>query len=87
MTDLNEILKDRPKFEDYNKCSFTYIEDLNKFIDKLGALVKVSQPYYDEFESTLVKKAEHSYSDQYGRTSCESLETLTNEEIYKTFFP
>jgi hypothetical protein len=86
MTDLNEILKDRPKVEDYNKCSFTYIEDLNKFIDKLEALVKGSHPYYNEFENPLVKKSGHSYSDQYCRTSCESFETLTDEEICKTFF-
>lgn len=52
---------------------------------ELEALVKGSKPYYNEFGNPLVKKAGHSYSDQYGRTSWGSLENLTNEELYKLY--
>lgn len=51
----------------------------------LETLVKGSQPYYNEFENPLVKKAGHAYSDQYGRTSWGSLENLTDEELYKLY--
>lgn len=51
----------------------------------LETLVKGSQPDYNEFENPLVKKAGHSYSDQYGRTSWGSLENLTDEELYKLY--
>lgn len=51
----------------------------------LETLVKGSQPYYNEFENPLVKKAGHSYSDQYGRTSWESIENLTDDELYELY--
>ena len=57
--------------------------DLNR--KDLEALVKGSCPNYHEFENELVKKAGHSYSDQYGRTSWDSLEKLTDEELYKLY--
>ncbi len=49
----------------------------------LEALVKGSEPYYSQFDNPLVKKAGHSYSDQYGRTSWDSLSKLTDEELYQ----
>ena len=51
----------------------------------LETLVKGSQPYYNEFENPLVKKAGHSYSDQYNRTRWESLEKLTDKELYELY--
>ncbi len=57
--------------------------DLNR--KDLEALVKGSCPNYPEFENELVKKAGHSYSDQYGRTSWDSLGKLTDEELYKLY--
>tara|TARA_B100000768_G_scaffold175924_1_gene187976 strand:+ start:843 stop:1049 length:207 start_codon:yes stop_codon:yes gene_type:complete len=51
----------------------------------LETLVKGSQPYYNEFENPLVKKAGHYYSDQYGRTSWGSLDNLTDTELYKLY--
>ena len=49
----------------------------------LETLVKGSEPNYSQFDNSLVKKAGHSYSDQYGRTSWSSLSKLTDEELYK----
>jgi len=51
----------------------------------LEILVKGSQPYYSEFNNPLVKKAEHDYSDQYGRTSWRNLDALTDVELYKLY--
>lgn len=51
----------------------------------LKALVKGSQPSYDEFNNPLVKKAGHSYSDQYGRTSWDNLNALTDKELYEVY--
>lgn len=51
----------------------------------LESLVKGSEPSYEAFENTLVTKAGHDYSDQYGRTSWRSLEKLTNEELYELY--
>jgi hypothetical protein len=49
----------------------------------LECLVKGSEPNYSEFDNTLVKKAGHLYSDQYGRTRWDSLSNLTDEELYE----
>jgi hypothetical protein len=51
----------------------------------LEALVKGKSPYYNEFDNALVKKAGHSYSDQYARTSWESLSELTDDELYELY--
>ena len=52
---------------------------------ELEALVKGSQPYYNEFENPLVKKAGHSYSDQYGKTNWGNLNNLTDKELYELY--
>jgi len=51
----------------------------------LETLVKGSSPYYSEFDNPLVKKAGHSYSDQYGRTSWDSLNKLTENELLEGY--
>ena len=51
----------------------------------LEILVKGSQPYYNEFDNHLVKKAGHDYSDQYGRTSWRNLDALTDDELYEVY--
>jgi len=51
----------------------------------LEILVAGSQPYYNEFDNPLVKKAGHDYSDQYGRTSWRSLQNLTDDELYQLY--
>ena len=51
----------------------------------LEILVSGSQPYYDEFDNPLVKKAGHDYSDQYGRTNWHNLSALTDEELYEVY--
>lgn len=51
----------------------------------LETLVKGSKPYYSKFDNPLVKKAGHSYSDQYGITSWDSLSKLTDEELYQLY--
>lgn len=51
----------------------------------LKALVIGSSPSYSNFNNALVKKAGHSYSDQYGRTSWSSLEKLTDDELWKLY--
>lgn len=51
----------------------------------LETLVRGGYPNYSEFGNELVKKAGHFYSDQYGRTSWDSLEKLTDEELYKLY--
>jgi hypothetical protein len=40
---------------------------------------------YSEFSNGLVKKAGHSYSDQYGRTSWGSLDKLSDEEVFDLY--
>ncbi len=62
-------------------CRFIMKVELNR--KSLEALVKGSEPYYSQFDNPLVKKAGHSYSDQYGRTSWNSLSKLTDEELYQ----
>ena len=56
-------------------------------LDRIGleTLVKGSQPYYDEFDNPLVKKAGHDYSDQYGRTTWRTLDKLTEDELYELY--
>jgi hypothetical protein len=49
----------------------------------LEALVKGSEPHYSQFNNPLVKRAGHSYSDQYGKTSWDNLSNLTDEELYQ----
>ena len=39
----------------------------------LEILVAGSQPYYNEFDNPLIKKAGHDYSDKNGRTSWRNL--------------
>ena len=51
----------------------------------LEALVKGSSLGYSEFGNPLVKKAGHSYSDQYGRTSWDSLGKLSEEELWELY--
>jgi hypothetical protein len=51
----------------------------------LEILVNGSRPYYNEFENTLVKKAGHDYSNQYGTTSWRSLNNLTDDELYQLY--
>lgn len=51
----------------------------------LETLVKGTSVYYSEFENELVKKAGHFYSDQYGKTTWDYLNRLTDEEIYKLY--
>lgn len=51
----------------------------------LEALVKGSCPSYSQFDNPLVKKAGHSYSDQYGRTNWNCLNNLTEEELYQLY--
>ena len=60
---------------------------MNIELDRKGLeiLVNGSQPHYNEFENPLVKKAGHDYSDQYGRTSWNSLNKLTDDELYKLY--
>lgn len=58
---------------------------VNLDINDLKALVKGSSPSYSNFNNALVKKAGHSYSDQYGRTSWSSLDTLTEEELWSLY--
>ncbi len=53
--------------------------------EDLEALVKGSSPAYSVFENPLLKKAGHSYSDQYGRTSWSSLSKLSDEELYQLY--
>ena len=60
---------------------------MNIELDRKGLeiLVNGSQPYYNEFENALVKKAGHDYSDQYCRTSWRSLNNLTDDELYQLY--
>lgn len=51
--------------------------------DDLEALVKGSEPNYKEFDNPLLKKAGHSYSDQYGKNYWSSLNKLTREELWE----
>lgn len=51
----------------------------------LETLVNGSQPYYGEFENTLVKKGGFDYSDRYGKTSWCSLNNLTDDELYQLY--
>jgi len=51
----------------------------------LETLVKGSGINYKDFDNDLVLKAGHSYSDQYGRTSWDSLGKLTDDELYKLY--
>lgn len=49
----------------------------------LECLVSGSVPNYSEFDNPLVKIAGHSYSDQYGRTTWNDLDKLTDEGLYE----
>jgi hypothetical protein len=59
------------------------IIDLDR--DSLESLVKGSQPSYENFEHPLVKRAGHSYNDQYGKTSWNNLKNLTDTELYQLY--
>jgi hypothetical protein len=48
----------------------------------LETLVKGSYPAYDAFDHKLVNKAGHSYTDFNGKTHWDSLEKLTELELY-----
>lgn len=56
-------------------------------IDRKGleSLVKGSNPAYKDFNNPLVKKAGHSYNDQYGRTSWGNIDALTEQELYELY--
>ncbi|MCG8786489.1 hypothetical protein G1K66_12910 [Tenacibaculum finnmarkense] len=60
---------------------------MNINLDKKGliTLVNGSYPHYNEFDNLLVKKAGHSYSDQYGRTDWSKLNSLTEDELYRLY--
>lgn len=51
----------------------------------LERLVRGCSPNYDEFDNPLIKKAGHRYSDQYGRTSWDKIDDLTDEELYEVY--
>ena len=51
----------------------------------LQSLVKGAQVRYEDFDHLLVKKAGHSYSDQYGRTSWRNLSKLSDLELYALY--
>lgn len=51
----------------------------------LKILVQGTQPDYRVFENSLLKKAGHSYSDQYGRNSWSSLDNLSDNELYQLY--
>jgi len=51
----------------------------------LESLVKGISLNYSQFDNELVKKAGHSYSDQYGRTSWDSLSELSEEELFQLY--
>ena len=51
----------------------------------LETLVKGSSPNYNQFNNPLVKKAGHSYYDQYGRTDWSNLKDLTYTELYELY--
>ncbi len=51
----------------------------------LETLVKGCQPDYDVFLDPLVKKAGHRYSEHYGRTSWDNLDSLTDGELYELY--
>lgn len=49
----------------------------------LEAMIKGSTLNYTEFNNPLVKMVGHSYSDQYGKTSWNNLNALTESELWK----
>lgn len=49
------------------------------------ALIKGYGIHYSEFDNPLVKKAGHSYRDQYGIHDWDSLEILSDDELYKLY--
>lgn len=51
----------------------------------LESLVKGNGPYYNEFDNPLVKKAGHRFSDQYGKTSWDSLSDLSDVELMQLY--
>lgn len=51
----------------------------------LEALVNGTGPNYKEFDNPLVKRAGHSYNDQYGRTTWSYLKDLSEEELYQLY--
>jgi hypothetical protein len=57
--------------------------DLNT--EDLKSLVKGKSINYSEFENKLVVKAGHSYTDCYGRTDWNSLDKLTDEELFELY--
>lgn len=50
-------------------------------IEDLKSLIRGSSPDYSVFNNPLIKKAGHSYSDQYGRTSWDNLNDLSESEL------
>lgn len=51
----------------------------------LQTLIKGSSPSYSDFNNALVKKAGHSYSDQYGWTTWSSLNKLSDQELWNLY--
>ncbi len=51
----------------------------------LEALVKGTPPNYYSFSNPLVKYAGHAYSDEYGKTSWDSLDKLTDKQLYELY--
>jgi hypothetical protein len=49
--------------------------------EDLKALVRGNGPYYSAFNHPLVKKAGHRFAEQYSRTSWDSLDKLTDQEL------
>lgn len=51
----------------------------------LEALVNGTIPAFKDFDNPLIRKAGHSYSDQYGRTSWNRLDELTDNELWQVY--
>lgn len=73
----SEIKEAKSSLEDILRCHSTKLSR-----ESLKCLVFGSQPQMESFGSPLLKKAGHNYSDQYGRHSWESINSLSNEELW-----
>jgi hypothetical protein len=73
--------------EEVPKESIEVEEMVNIGLDRKGleTLVKGSSPYYTAFSNDLVKRGGHYYSDQYGKTTWNTLGSLTNDELYQLY--
>jgi hypothetical protein len=76
---VSDYLKPKEGFDEASGRPYLKLE-----LDRKGleTLVKGSYPYYDAFDHKLVNKAGHSYTDFNGKTHWDSLEKLTELELY-----